>query len=99
MHGEELRRLLDALGPSAELLIARERAMLDNIWRTAARLASPLVQPGLFDRRIARLADAQARVVQAALTKAEKHIAALERLSRSREGERHLIFTAAIRAL
>jgi hypothetical protein len=96
VHTEELARLRDVLGPPTGLLIAREQSILNNLRLTEARLASPLLQPGLFDRRAARLAEAQARVTEAAATRARDRISALRRLAAAREGDRHLIFVAAL---
>jgi superfamily II DNA or RNA helicase len=96
VHTEELARLRDVLGPPTDLLIAREQSILNNLRLTEARLASPLLQPGLFDRRAARLADAQARVAEAAATRAHDRISALRRLADACEGDRHLIFAVAL---
>jgi hypothetical protein len=73
-------------------LLVRERAILERLNGGNARLAAPLLQPGLFDRRAVRDADAQRRVAAEAAARAEDRIRALERHCDLRAGERSLVF-------
>jgi superfamily II DNA or RNA helicase len=91
-HQTALRRVREDLGTATRPLIAREKAIRDGLHAHGARLAAPLVQPGLFDRRALRQRDAQARVAADAVATATARIEALRRLLQPAAGERQLIF-------
>lgn len=76
-------------------LLVRERAMLDRLNIGGARLAAPLLQPGLFDRRAAREAEAQRRVAAEAAARSADRIRALEQQRNVLPGERRLLFALA----
>ncbi len=76
-------------------LFARERAMLDSLNARSARLAAPLLQPGLFDRRSVREAEAQRRVAAEAVARAADRVRALEQRRDVHPGERRLVFALA----
>ncbi len=76
-------------------LLTRERAMLDRLTLRGARLAAPLLQPGLFDRRAVRDADAQRRVAAEAAARAAERIRTLEAQGELHPGERRLVFAVA----
>ena len=90
------RRLLHSLErdirAAAAALVARESAILGAIKNRGGRLAVPLVQPGLFDRRALRHADAQRYLAEEATRAAAERIAALRRAIDPRAGERRLVF-------
>jgi hypothetical protein len=66
-HSTHVARLAEDLRGATALLLSRDRAIEAAIHRDRARLALPLLQPGLFDRRSARSARAQERMADAAL--------------------------------
>ena len=76
--------------------IAREEDIRNSLRRGDARLAASLVQPGLFDRRSVRCAEAQRRLAQAAAAASAERIDALRRLSDVRIGARRLAFAVVI---
>jgi hypothetical protein len=57
-----------------------------------ARLARPLVQAALFDRRALRHAEAQRRLSDLAIERSTVRLDALQRLLPVRPGDRHLVF-------
>ena len=73
-------------------LLDRERQMLEQLASTTARLASSLVQPGLFDRRAVRGVAAQRRLALSAQAHAAARAERLQRLLHVRSGDRHLVF-------
>jgi superfamily II DNA or RNA helicase len=83
--------LREAVAPA----LARELAIVERIQRRSGQLAAPLLQPGLFDRRAMRNADAQRELLAEATTRARERARRLERLLDVRTGERHLTFAAA----
>lgn len=92
IHQQVLTSLRANLRLEASALIARERAILGELTRTKGRLAAPLIQPGLFDRRAVREAEEQRRLADEAAGQAEERIQRLERLAQPLAGERHLLF-------
>jgi ERCC4-related helicase len=88
------RRLRDELRVSIKPLIVREQAMLHALETRRGRLAAPLVQPGLFDRRALREGAAQQRIAKEAAAAAAERIRTLARLSNPRAGTRRFVFVA-----
>jgi superfamily II DNA or RNA helicase len=66
-----------ALHRSRLLAVARERAIEDALRQQRARLATSLVQPGLFDRRAERAAAAQNATLDEALDRCRQRLADL----------------------
>jgi hypothetical protein len=91
-----LDRLIRATREATAALLRREQAIAAEIRRVDGRLAQPLVQAGLFDRRSLRRAEAQRRMAEDALAQADDYIASLERLRSPREGGHALLFLAAL---
>ena len=91
-HDRECARIALEVSPVCERLSAREQAILDVLRNHDARLAQPLVQGALFDRRALRRAEAQRRVADVAIERATVRLDALRRLASVRPGERHLVF-------
>lgn len=91
-HALICRRLRDDLRTSIEPLIAREEAMVQSLQARHGRLASPLVQAGLFDRRALRDAEAQQRIADQAALAASERIVALRRLLDPATGAQRLVF-------
>jgi superfamily II DNA or RNA helicase len=87
---------LARLGLACEALLAtsagRERAIMAAVAERHARMAAPLVQPGLFDRRAERLAAAQAAVRDEILDRCRQRLAALARAQAPSLGRRALAF-------
>jgi superfamily II DNA or RNA helicase len=97
IHERALSDLASDLALAVTPLLHRERRLLERLTARAARLAAPLVQAGLFDRRALRDAAAQRRIATAAAVTASARIARLERLLHPFGGNRHLVF-AIVRA-
>jgi hypothetical protein len=74
---------LDSIRVVASLALTREAALSESIERQRARLASRLVQGGLFDRRAERDAQSQRDLVEQALSRCSERRADLERLART----------------
>ena len=74
---------LDSIRVVASLALSREAALSASIERQRARLASRLVQGGLFDRRAERDAQSQRDLVEQALARCSERRTALERLTRT----------------
>lgn len=81
-----------------DLAVRRETAMILALRETQARLATAVLQPGLFDRRAERAAAAQASRVEEANQQSETRLAALERLRQLRAGERSAVLGILFRA-
>jgi len=94
-HEAALTSLRRDMGSAIARLLIRERAMVDRVNAGGGRLAAPLLQPGLFDRRAARDADAQRRVAAEAAARADERIRALEQQRDVHLGERRLVFALA----
>ena len=94
VHETLLRGLRLEVGEAVGPAVARERAILERITRGSGRLAAPLIQPGLFDGRAVRQADAQRQLVDEAAARARDQIRGLERLMAVEAGDRHLLFAA-----
>ena len=97
-HAQHLDRLRHEIREATSGTLRRERAIAAHLRLTMGRLARPLVQAGLFDRRAIRRADAQRRLSEEALGRSADRISRLERLLSPREGERTLLFVAGIDA-
>ena len=91
-HDARLMSLHGDMRTAIERLLVRERDMLERLTGAQARLAAPLVQAGLFDRRAIRDAEAQRRVAAEAAARAAERIRILERHRDVRPGERSLVF-------
>jgi ERCC4-related helicase len=92
LHETLRRRLASELRTAIGPLIAREGAMLGSLQARRGRLAAPLVQPGLFDRRAMRDAEAQQRLVEAAAAESAMRVAALERMLDPEVGGQRVMF-------
>jgi superfamily II DNA or RNA helicase len=86
-----LSSFLAAFHPSRRLAGERESAIAEGLRQQRARLATSLLQPGLFDRRTERAAAAQNATLDEAL---ERCAVRLDELARSRAVsiERRLVF-------
>jgi superfamily II DNA or RNA helicase len=91
-HDTLRQRMDDDVRRAIEPLIGREEAMLRSVAARRGRLAAPLVQPGLFDRRAQRDADAQHRMAEEAARAAAERVAALRRALDPKTGARRLVF-------
>jgi hypothetical protein len=89
LHGL-LVRFHAALNQSRSLAAARERAIADGVRQQRARLATLLVQPGLFDRRAERATAAQNATLEEALDRCTQRLAELDRQTVS--VDRRLVF-------
>jgi hypothetical protein len=76
-EAERLDVLRGVLREPLERWIARERALIGVLRARQARLSAALVQRGLFDRRHERLADAQAALLDRALSQSANRLADL----------------------
>jgi hypothetical protein len=79
-----------AVNQSRSLAAARERAIADGVRQQRARLATLLVQPGLFDRRAERATAAQNATLEEALDRCTQRLAELDRQTVS--VDRRLVF-------
>jgi hypothetical protein len=95
-HDAVLRRLQDELRAATAPLIAREEGMLRTLQARGGRLAAPLVQPSLFDRRALRSADAQQRIAAEAAAAAARRIGTLRRAMDPVTGAHYLLFAVAV---
>lgn len=95
-HDAQLARLRADLALAIPPLIARERAIEAAIRRHGGRLAAPLVQAGLFDRRTLRDAHAQRAIADEAAARAAGRIGCLQRLADPRAAGRQLLFAVAL---
>jgi hypothetical protein len=75
-----------------ELMTRRERAIVRALQQHHARLSADLMQRGLFDRRMERMAEAQSALLEVALTQCEARLESLVQLSRVRTDELQLVF-------
>jgi hypothetical protein len=91
-HERECARMAGEIRPAYERLSARERSILHMLRDRDARLARPLVQAALFDRRALRHAEAQRRLSDVALERSTARLNALQRLLSVRPGDRSLVF-------
>ncbi len=91
-HQKALLALRSELREAVAPLLARERAILEQVTLGHARLAAPLIQPGLFDRRAIRNAGAQRRIAEEAAAVARERLEQLACLAEPSAGERHLVF-------
>ena len=74
-----LSSCLSAIQPSYLLALQRERAIAEALRQQRARLATRLLQPGLFDRRAERAAAAQNATLDEALDRCAARLDQLER--------------------
>jgi hypothetical protein len=86
-----LSSLLPLLDRAGSLATARERAIADGLRQQRARLATSLLQPGLFDRRAERAAAAHTATLDDALERCTQRLAELARCD-SISVERRLVF-------
>jgi superfamily II DNA or RNA helicase len=70
--------------PLLDRLEARERAIVEALHRSRARLSRDLLQPGLFDRRTERAADAQRQLLDRAEAYSTERLEWLARLRGAR---------------
>jgi len=80
-----------------DLSAKREDAIVAGLRENHARLSAALLQPGLFDRRAARAASAQASRVEEAVQKSRDRQALLARARRLHAAERDVMFGVAFR--
>jgi hypothetical protein len=92
LHDRVLRQVEADVALAVAPLLQREQRLLDRLTVRSARLAAPLVQAGLFDRRALRDAAAQRRIATAAGVTAASRLARLRRLLHLSTGDRHLVF-------
>ncbi|MGH9347592.1 MAG: helicase-related protein, partial [Vicinamibacterales bacterium] len=92
LHDATLATLRSELETAMSPLVAREQRILDQLGALHGRLAAPLLQLGLFDRRAARDLDALQRVAEEAAARARDRIHQLERRREAAAGERCLAF-------
>ncbi len=76
-HHRGLQTLVRGLEIPLALSLRREEAILQALRGEHARMATRLVQPGLFDRRSDRAARAQQQVVEEALSRGRERLADL----------------------
>ncbi len=76
-----LSAFLTAFQPAHELAGERERAIAEALRQQRARLATSLLQPGLFDRRVERVAAAQNATLDEALDRCARRLDELARCS------------------
>jgi superfamily II DNA or RNA helicase len=74
-----LASFLEAFQPSHRLAQVREQAIADDLHHQRARLATSLLQPGLFDRRTERAAAAQHATLDEALDRCRRRLDELAR--------------------
>ena len=86
-----LSSFLPALDRARSLAAERETAIADGLQQQRARLATSLLQPGLFDRRAERAAAAQNATLDEALERCGQRLAELAR-GDSVSVERRLVF-------
>jgi superfamily II DNA or RNA helicase len=82
-----------AVGPlqaMRSLAVQRERAIVERLQQSRARLASALLQPGLFDRRAERIAAGQKATLDEALRLCEDRLTELARRADARPGRPRL---------
>jgi superfamily II DNA or RNA helicase len=91
-HDCECARVAIEVAAACERLSARELAMVRMLRDRDARLARPLVQSALFDRRALRHAEAQRRLSDLAIERSTVRLDARQRLLSLRPGDRHLVF-------
>src|SRR5262249_23336346 len=92
-HDRECARVATEIARACERLAARDRAIVRMLRDRDGRLARPLVQAALFDRRALRDAEAQRRLSDLAIERATVRFNAVQRLLSVRPGDRHLLFT------
>jgi hypothetical protein len=88
-----LSSLRAAIHTPLSLAVRRERAIARHLHEQRARLATSLLQPGLFDHRAERAASAQNAVLDETLGRCAIRLAELERY-RQITFERRLVFGA-----
>jgi hypothetical protein len=74
-----LSSFLEAFQPSLRLAEVRAQAIADDLHHQRARLATSLLQPGLFDRRMERAAAAQHATLDEALHRCQLRLDELAR--------------------
>jgi hypothetical protein len=77
-----LGSLRSALHEPRSLAVRREQAIAEDLEQQRARLASSLLQPGLFDRRTERTAAAQNATLDEAIERCRRRLTELERQHR-----------------
>jgi hypothetical protein len=96
-HGTTLAAVIASIEPWLALATRRERAIAAAMRTRHARLSAPLLQPGLFDRRIDRAASAQSLLVEQALERSTARLASLDRLRHLRADDRSILFGVVFR--
>ena len=84
--------LSEALAGPASRWMQREEAIVGRLRERHARLSVTLLQPGLFDKRVDRLASERHEVLQEALSRSSLRIAQLSGLRALRADEPRLVF-------
>jgi superfamily II DNA or RNA helicase len=89
-----LSLLRSALHAPVSLAVRRERAIAEHLEQQRARLATSLVQAGLFDRRAERAAAAQNATLDEALGRCRRRLAELDRYGQVSIEPPRLVFGA-----
>jgi hypothetical protein len=89
-----LGSLRSALHEPVTLAVRRERAIAGHLEQQRARLATSLLQPGLFDRRAERAASAHNATLDEALSRCHHRLAELEQYGRLSFERPRLVFGA-----
>lgn len=97
VHAALLERLKQETTTGTARLLARDRAIVIGLGAHGGRLAHPLLQPGIFDRRAIRLAEAQRRLLEEAVRRAEEASVRWRRLCDPAAGERQLLAALVLR--
>jgi hypothetical protein len=95
-HAQSLEALRLALKRPMDLTAARERDIMTTLQQRHARMAADLLQRGLFDRRVERLAAAQSQLVEHALLLTTERLHVLNGLTEAAAGGHELVFAIAI---
>lgn len=91
-----LDALLQPMDAVIALLDRREKAILAALHHQQARLAASLIQPGLFDRRHERAAQAQAATAREAIARSEARLLELDAWRCPRIDAPTLVFAVAL---
>ena len=93
---EERTALHDSMQPAIEIAVGRERAIMNALEARRARMASTLLQAGLFDSRTERTAAAQAAVVDEALARCNERLTELTSAAVVAVSRRDLVFVVVL---
>jgi hypothetical protein len=97
-HGAVLaQRVADTMQRPLTLAVRREQAILAALGARQARLAAPLIQPALFDRRVERAGTAQQEVFDDVIARCRAHLARLSRMQQPVAREPEPVFAVLLR--